>query len=978
MNRVNVTGSCVTSIPPGQQNLLYATFAPKVGFGDAQYQDKTSAWFETVLRTPDHFIPAFTNAGNFGAGVFGQGANAASNGTFSPTELLQTFGSANVSFGGKNTSAPFGNSPWGYEAINQGYTATTVKPSSTILDPNDLAAFHHCFVRGTPVLLADGQRKPIEQIEVGNIVFAFDGRGQLQPRRVLRLFENTTTELIELSPAPDHRREAETAGFTTLTVTPGHAFLTADGQFREIGKTIKQSNLQGAPAQIVLSSGTVIGVQAKHIDWSLETADRYERSQVLSYASVGNSALAPQIEQGWKTYNFEVEDLHTYVAGGVRVHNDSDPAFAVDANAFEQQFGHSFTGSVADISLLGGAIATGQLQPTFGNVDTTGTDRFTGPFFTGSGDKIVISTDSTTWFASMVKNGEVGRIIQNNNDGSRVDSQYDSDGRLRTQEDVFTNGTAAIKYLDTRNTHPYDELDIAEDATGKPTAAQMKIDGQNGATADFSAVGQVLGSALGRALAPNNQFVQIAASTVVGAIGQKLAQAFAASLVTDAAKVNLASVFADFNVSIAGAGASSVASFLVAELGTELHLTGFGGQLFNAAAGGFTGSVANQIASKMARGLSFDAAIGTLDFGAAATNAAYGVSALVGSYLGHELVPAQTHEGAVGGQLLGALGSAIGISAAIGNGLGTVLNFIVPGVGSLIGTILGTLIGDAIGSHPHPAAVDLIDQAGYLYGYSHSQVSASDGGDYGAPDKMAVATDAIINGYLSAVKGAALDHTKQTMVGYVTDPDFRYINGWVPSHTYLSFISPDDAVHAAALDVLQHLEVIGGDLLLKRGHQNSSSNIPDPGPEWSGLTAASSQSGAEKLVTMSGDLGVAQDYENYLNNREAINALMAANPESAFTAGWIATFARVSELGLNHVNASDFTGGLVGYLDSVNKAGLGAEAANATVRRGSDNSVIVEIKVANGAEVPGSLSVFADHLQYRQRRERPDPAVHRR
>ena len=309
-------------------------------------------------------------------------------------------------------SAPFGNSPWGYEAINQGFATTTVRPSSTILDPNDIAAFHHCFVRGTPVLLADGNRKPIEQIEVGDIVFAFDGCGKLQPRRVLRLFENITTELIELSPAPDHRSEAETVGFTTLTVTPGHAFLTADGEFREIGKTIKQSNLQGAPAQIVLSSGTVIGVQAKHIAWSLETADRYERWEVLSYASVGNTALAPQIEQGWKTYNFEVEDLHTYVAGGVRVHNASDPAFAVDAHAFEQQFGHAFTGSLEDMSLLGGAIATGQLQPTFGNVDTTGTDRFTGPFFTGSGDKIVVSTDSTTWFASMVKNGEIGRIMQ--------------------------------------------------------------------------------------------------------------------------------------------------------------------------------------------------------------------------------------------------------------------------------------------------------------------------------------------------------------------------------------------------------------------------------------------------------------------------------------------------------------------------------------------------------------------------------------
>ena len=102
----------------------------------------------------------------------------------------------------------------------------------------------------------------------------------------------------------------------------------------------------------------------------------------------------------------------------------------------------------------------------------------------------------------------------------------------------------------------------------------------------------------------------------------------------------------------ASASRPRCSSVLVAELGTELHLDGFGGQLFNAAAGGFTGSVASQIATKMAAtGASFDTAIGGLDFGAAATNAAYGISALLGSYLGHELVPAQTHEGAVGGQL---------------------------------------------------------------------------------------------------------------------------------------------------------------------------------------------------------------------------------------------------------------------------------------------------------------------------------------
>jgi Ca2+-binding RTX toxin-like protein len=114
------------------------------------------------------------------------------------------------------------------------------------------------------------------------------------------------------------------------------------------------------------------------------------------------------------------------------------------------------------------------------------------------------------------------------------------------------------------------------------------------------------------------------------------------------------------------------------------------------------------------------------------------------------------------------------------------------------------------------------------------------------------------------------------------------------------------------------------------------------------------------LTALGSDLRIAQDYEQYLNNREVINAVMAANPDSAFTAGWIATFARVNDLGLNHVHVSDFFGGLVGYLDSVNKAGLGAAAANATVKHGSGSSILVEVRVASGAEVPGALSVFAD------------------
>jgi hypothetical protein len=121
---------------------------------------------------------------------------------------------------------------------------------------------------------------------------------------------------------------------------------------------------------------------------------------------------------------------------------------------------------------------------------------------------------------------------------------------------------------------------------------------------------------------------------------------------------------------------------------------------------------------------------------------------------------------------------------------------------------------------PHPAAVDLLDQAGTLYAATHYQVSASDGGDYSTPDQLVVPALAIINAYLGAVKGAALDHHKQVTLGYQANPVF-YIDG-VPGHPDIGkYVNPNAAVQAAALDVLQNTEVIGGDLLMKRAHQNS-------------------------------------------------------------------------------------------------------------------------------------------------------------
>jgi hypothetical protein len=84
-----------------------------------------------------------------------------------------------------------------------------------------------CFVRGTEILLADGSSKPIEQIQIGDLVLAFKGNSALTPARVTRLFENITTDLLELSPLSNQEGGADETKFNLLTVTPGHLFFDA-------------------------------------------------------------------------------------------------------------------------------------------------------------------------------------------------------------------------------------------------------------------------------------------------------------------------------------------------------------------------------------------------------------------------------------------------------------------------------------------------------------------------------------------------------------------------------------------------------------------------------------------------------------------------------------------------------------------------------------------------------------------------------
>jgi hypothetical protein len=213
-----------------------------------------------------------------------------------------------------------------------------------------------CFPASTPILTSLTSATPISDLRVGDVVLAFDphtelGRGGLVPRRVTKLYRNATTEWVRLSWVEDGEARE-------LAATPGHHMLDQFGNFPPLEQMIRD----GA-ATVVLASGELAEVRAERIAWSAQTADLFEQASAVAMAA-GNTSPKPQMLDAWTTYNFEVEGLHTYVAGGVRVHNislfmsDPDTLGSLADNISGQISNHIFGANTLGSALAGAALSS--------------------------------------------------------------------------------------------------------------------------------------------------------------------------------------------------------------------------------------------------------------------------------------------------------------------------------------------------------------------------------------------------------------------------------------------------------------------------------------------------------------------------------------------------------------------------------------------------------------------------------------------
>lgn len=132
-----------------------------------------------------------------------------------------------------------------------------------------------CLAGDTPIMMGDGSMKPIEDVTIGDRVIAYDAHGHhYVSKRVTAKYDQGTRECITLKFFD---------GGETLTCTPDHPILNATSRVF-------------AEAESLAGSLVVAWMVHRRVDKIVPAGMRH-------------------------VYDLEVEDVHTFVAAGVVVHN---------------------------------------------------------------------------------------------------------------------------------------------------------------------------------------------------------------------------------------------------------------------------------------------------------------------------------------------------------------------------------------------------------------------------------------------------------------------------------------------------------------------------------------------------------------------------------------------------------------------------------------------------------------------------------
>lgn len=274
------------------------------------------------------------------------------------------------------------------------------------------------FVRGTLVVMADGREKPIEQIRPGDYVLSFDefdAGAPLEPRRVLDIFNRIDSNVLEVK-----------AGDSTLLVAKDQMFIGPNNDWKEVYNHSLVVDRSGQSTEYTVSKIS----KGKHQIYDITVEDNHSLiANGLRVHNAGTQGSSKGNDSSWGGTQSDVS------SGGMS-YNGSGTTTSGGSNG--SSMGMSFNGGTARTSSMGmsyngtTSTSTASRDGTAGPRTTTGTRTDTrtgdggrttaqtaGTSFSGSGDRSGLNSRGSAGYASgysfaqTVNNGQQGRRKKN-------------------------------------------------------------------------------------------------------------------------------------------------------------------------------------------------------------------------------------------------------------------------------------------------------------------------------------------------------------------------------------------------------------------------------------------------------------------------------------------------------------------------------------------------------------------------------------
>jgi superfamily I DNA/RNA helicase len=174
-----------------------------------------------------------------------------------------------------------------------------------------------CLVAGTPVTMADGSTKPIEDIREGDLVLSSYGSGDLRPARVTRTHRSRATEGIAITTGSGRR----------VVSTPEHVHFAAHHQVLfTTGRRDRVAAPSGGEAQphasALVDPPTALQALADLHRFTMEA--RLIRIGMVMFGVDGADEVVEAVERvgmDSPVYDLDVEHTHNFIAGGLITHN---------------------------------------------------------------------------------------------------------------------------------------------------------------------------------------------------------------------------------------------------------------------------------------------------------------------------------------------------------------------------------------------------------------------------------------------------------------------------------------------------------------------------------------------------------------------------------------------------------------------------------------------------------------------------------